>query len=55
MSNGNEPKQRAQPKKGPRAEIPIPKRGDVFRDLEKAAKPRKQPLPANESGPEDQL
>jgi hypothetical protein len=54
-SNGDQPKQKTQPKKGPPVEIPIPKRGDVFRDLGKVAKPRKKDSPAGESGPEDQV
>jgi len=33
--------QQTQPKKGKPVEIPVPKRGDVFRDLKKAAKPPK--------------
>ena len=33
----------ARPKTGKPARIPVPKRKDVFRDLEKVAKPRKRP------------
>jgi hypothetical protein len=40
-TNGNESTQETQPKEGPPAVIPIPTRGEVFRDLEKVAKPRK--------------
>ena len=39
--NGREPTQETKPTKGEPAEIPIPKKGDVFRDLGKVAKPRK--------------
>jgi hypothetical protein len=50
--NGDEPTQETP--KG--AEIPIPTREEVFRDLGKVAKPRKDRSPADgESGPEDQL
>jgi len=39
---------------GKPARIPVPKRQDVFRDLEKVAKPRKPPSPADgESGTQD--
>ncbi len=40
--NGNEPTQETQPAKGEPAEIPIPTREEVFRDLGKVAKPRKK-------------
>lgn len=39
----NEPKQPTRPKKGKPAEIPVPKRADVLRDLGKVAKGRKRP------------
>jgi hypothetical protein len=42
-TNGNEPTQETQPKEGEPAEIPIPTREEVFRDLGKVAKPRKTP------------
>jgi hypothetical protein len=35
------PTQRTQPKKGKPAEIPVPKREDVLRDLKKVARPKK--------------
>jgi hypothetical protein len=35
--------QETTPAKGKPARIPVPKRKDVFRDLEKVAKPRKPP------------
>lgn len=38
-----EPTQRTQPKKGGPAEIPVPKRGDVMRDLGKVARTDKRP------------
>ena len=41
--NGDQPTQKTQPKKGEPIEIPIPTREEVFRDLEKVAKPRKPP------------
>jgi hypothetical protein len=41
--NGDEPTQETQPKKGEPAEIPIPTREEVFRDLGKVAKSRKPP------------
>ena len=37
----DKPTQKTSPKKGKPVEIPVPKRGDVFRDLKKAAKPAK--------------
>jgi hypothetical protein len=43
MTDQREPKQRTQPKKGKPVEIPVPKRGDVERLLNRAAKqPAKQ-------------
>jgi hypothetical protein len=50
--NGKEPTQETHPKKGPPAEIPIPTREEVFRDLGKVAKPRK-PLPDRDRRPND--
>jgi hypothetical protein len=48
-TNGDHPTQET--KKG--AEIPIPTREEVFRDLGKVAKPRKSESPADgEGGPE---
>jgi hypothetical protein len=47
-SNGDGPTQETQPKKGPPAEIPIPKRGDFSCDLEKLAKPRKRAEPSED-------
>jgi hypothetical protein len=41
--NGDEPTQETQPEEGEPVEIPIPTRGEVFRDLGKIAKPRKPP------------
>jgi hypothetical protein len=58
--NGNEPKQKTQPHPKPDGtvaeptDIPVPKRGDFFRDLGKVAKPRKKDSPG-EGGPEDQV
>ena len=46
-SNGHEPTQETTPKEGQPAEIPIPTRAEVLRDLGKVAKPRK---PATDSG-----
>jgi hypothetical protein len=40
--NRNEPTKETQPAKGELARIPIPTREDVFPDLGKIAKPRKQ-------------
>ena len=40
--NGNEPTQETQPAKGEPTEIPIPTREEVFRDLGKAAKLKKE-------------
>ena len=40
-TNGDHPTQETQPKEGPPAEIPIPTREEVFRDLGKVAKPRR--------------
>jgi hypothetical protein len=40
-TNGNEPTQETQPKEGPPAEVPIPTRDEVFRDLGRVAKSRK--------------
>jgi hypothetical protein len=45
----DEPKQRTE--KG--AEIPIPKRGDFFKNLEKVAKP-KEPDESSDGGTEEQ-
>jgi hypothetical protein len=36
-----EPTQKTHPKRGKSVEIPIPTRGDVMRDLAKAAEPEK--------------
>jgi hypothetical protein len=41
-SNGNEPTQETEPRTGPPAEIPIPTREEVLRDLGKVAKPKKE-------------
>ncbi len=50
-ANGNEPTQETQSKEGPPAEIQIPTRDEVFRDLSKVAKPRKtDPVPEDEEG-----
>jgi hypothetical protein len=35
------PKQKTRPKKGKPIEIPVPKRDDVLRDLEKVAQPER--------------
>lgn len=43
MADDREPKQHTQPKKGKLAEIPVPKRADVMRDLRKVAKPKRKP------------
>jgi hypothetical protein len=40
--NGHEPTQTTQPAEGEPVEIPIPTREEVFRDLGKVAKPRRQ-------------
>jgi hypothetical protein len=40
-SNGHEPTQETIPKEGPPAEIPIPTREAVFRDLDKVANPKR--------------
>jgi hypothetical protein len=48
-SNGHKPTQETVPKEGPPAEIPIPTREEVFRDLDemaKPAKPKKKERPA---------
>lgn len=37
MTGKREPKQKTQPAKGKPVEIPVPKRKDVLRDLEKVA------------------
>lgn len=50
--NGNEPTQETQPAKGEPAEIPIPTRQEVFRDLGKVANPRKPPPDEEEVSPE---
>lgn len=49
--------QETKPAKGKPARIPVPKRKDVFRDLEKVAKPRKRPASptGDESGPTEQV
>jgi hypothetical protein len=41
-SNGHKPTQETQPKEGPPAEIPIPTREEVFRDLGKIAKQKRE-------------
>lgn len=41
--NERKPTQPTQPKKGKPAEVPVPKRSDVLRDLSKVAKGRKAP------------
>ena len=46
--NGKEPTQETQPAKGEPEEIPIPTREEVFRDLGKIAKSRKNPEPPAE-------
>jgi hypothetical protein len=48
-TNGHKPTQETLPKEGPPAEIPIPSREEVFRDLGKVAKPRKPPPEPNGS------
>ena len=47
-SNGNEPTQETRPERGPPAEIPIPTREQILRDLEKLAAPRRKPPPEDE-------
>ena len=44
----DEPIQETQPAKGEPAEIPIPTREEVFRDLGKGAKPRKPPAKSDD-------
>jgi len=39
--NGDHPTQETTPEEGEPVEIPIPTKGEVFRDLGKVAKPRK--------------
>jgi hypothetical protein len=46
--NTNGETQETQPAKGDPVRIPVPKRKDVFRDLEKVAKPRKRPSPEDD-------
>lgn len=41
MTEKKQRKQKTKPKKGKPVEIPVPKRGDVERDLLKIAKPKK--------------
>jgi hypothetical protein len=48
-TNGDGPTQTTQPAEGEPAEIPIPTREEVLRDLGKVAKPPKPPTP-DESG-----
>jgi hypothetical protein len=43
MAEREEPKQDTQPKKGEPAQIPVPKRSDVLRDLGKVARGSKRP------------
>ena len=43
MAKDQEPKQKTRPKKGKPIEIPVPKRRDVLRDLDKLAQPEKRP------------
>ncbi len=40
MFDDKRPKQKTKPKKGKPVEIPVPKKGDVQRDLLKIAQPR---------------
>lgn len=47
-SNGDHPTQETEPKKGEPVEIPIPTKGEVFRDLGKVARPRKTESPADD-------
>jgi hypothetical protein len=49
--NGSEPTQDTQPKKGEPVEVPIPTREEVFRDLGKVAKPRKNAPKGDGEGP----
>lgn len=43
-----EPKQKTRPKRGKPAEIPVPKRDDVMRDLAKVAQPEEPGTPSAE-------
>ncbi len=45
QTNGDGPTQDTQPQEGEPVEIPVPTREEVFRDLGKVAKPRKNPPP----------
>jgi hypothetical protein len=43
MADERKPTQKTRPKKGKPIEIPVPKRRDVLRDLDKLAQPEKRP------------